>query len=106
MTRGMAVAPQPQALEAGALALERGGNTVDAAIACALVQSAAHPRMCGIAGLGTRQLYLPGSGSHGARGYPIQRRYLSYCFAGIHGPRRGGWDGGADPRRDGMALAV
>jgi gamma-glutamyltranspeptidase/glutathione hydrolase len=35
MTHGMVCAPQPEAVEAGALALKRGGNAVDAAIACA-----------------------------------------------------------------------
>ena len=35
----MIVAPQPEAVEAGALALGDGGNCVDAAIACGLVQN-------------------------------------------------------------------
>jgi gamma-glutamyltranspeptidase/glutathione hydrolase len=41
-------------------------------------------------------------------GYPIARNYLSYAFAGVHGIRLmdGRLDGGADPGRDGMALAV
>ncbi len=30
MTHGMVCAPQPEAVEAGALALKRGGNAVDA----------------------------------------------------------------------------
>ncbi len=50
MTHGMVCAPQPEAVEAGALALKRGGNAVDAAIACALVQTVVDPQMCGIAG--------------------------------------------------------
>ena len=57
--RGMVVAPQPEAVEAGALALKRGGNAVDAAIACAFTQGAVDPQMCGIAGFGSMQLYLP-----------------------------------------------
>lgn len=60
----MIVAPQPEAVEAGALALRRGGNAVDAAITCALVQGVVDPQMCGIAGFGSMQLYLPGRGVH------------------------------------------
>ena len=65
MTHGMVCAPQPEAVEAGALALKHGGNAVDAAIACALVQTVVDPQMCGIAGFGSLQLYLPGPGVHG-----------------------------------------
>ena len=60
----MIVAPQPEAVEAGALALRRGGNAVDAAITCALVQGVVDPQMCGIAGFGSMQLYLPTQGVH------------------------------------------
>ncbi len=65
MTKGMVCAPQPEAVEAGALALKRGGNAVDAAMTCALVQTVVDPMMCGIAGFGTMQLYLPNKGHHG-----------------------------------------
>ena len=65
MTKGMVCAPQPEAVEAGAFALKRGGNAVDAAMTCALVQTVVDPMMCGIAGFGTMQLYLPGKGHHG-----------------------------------------
>ena len=43
-----------------------------------------------------------------ARGYPVRRHALSYHFAGVHAVRiaDGHWDGGADPGRDGMAMAV
>ena len=39
-------------------------------------------------------------------GYPTRRSHLSYSFAGVHAIRinANGWDGGADPGRDGMAL--
>ena len=57
MTKGMVCAPQPEAVEAGVMALRRGGNAVDAAITCALVQTVVDPMMCGIAGFGTVQLY-------------------------------------------------
>ncbi len=65
MTKGMVCAPQPEAVEAGAMALKRGGNAVDAAITCALVQTVVDPMMCGLAGFGTAQLYLPKAGHHG-----------------------------------------
>jgi gamma-glutamyltranspeptidase/glutathione hydrolase len=41
-------------------------------------------------------------------GYPVRRSALSYGFAGVHALRRtaAGWDGGADPGRDGMAVGV
>ena len=42
MTHGMIVAPQPEAVEAGARALIAGGNAVDAAIACAVVEQGPH----------------------------------------------------------------
>jgi gamma-glutamyltranspeptidase / glutathione hydrolase len=64
MTRGIISAPQPEAVEAGAIALKKGGNAVDAAIACALVQTAVDPMMAGIAGFGSMQLYLPKLGRH------------------------------------------
>ena len=43
-----------------------------------------------------------------AMGYRIARSHLSYTFAAVHGIRIDGdrWTGGADPGRDGMALAV
>ena len=41
----MIVAPQPEATEAGAEILTAGGNAVDAAIACALVQGVVDPMM-------------------------------------------------------------
>jgi gamma-glutamyltranspeptidase/glutathione hydrolase len=42
------------------------------------------------------------------RGYPVKRSPFNYYFAGLHGIRiaAGIPDGGADPGRDGMALAV
>lgn len=64
MTHGMVCAPQPEAVEAGALILKAGGNAVDAAIACALVQTVVDPQMCGIAGFGSMHLYLKDRGEH------------------------------------------
>ena len=62
--RSMIVAPQPEAVEAGAMVLKRGGNAVDAAIVCALVQGVVDPQMTGIAGFGTMQVYMPRRGIH------------------------------------------
>ena len=64
LTQGVVTAPQPEAVEAGALALKRGGNAVDAAIATALVQTAVDPQMCGIAGMGSMQVYMPAKSVH------------------------------------------
>lgn len=64
MTNGMIVCPQPEAAEAGAAVLERGGNAVDAAIACAFMQGVVDPLMSGIGGFGSMQLYMPGRGVH------------------------------------------
>lgn len=64
MTGGIVSAPQPEAVEAGADALLNGGNAVDAAIACALVQTSVDPQMCGIAGFGSMHLYLGERGEH------------------------------------------
>ena len=58
-TNAMIVAPQPEAAEAGAEILRAGGNAVDAAIACALVQGVVDPLMCGIAGFGSCGIYMP-----------------------------------------------
>ncbi len=62
--QGMIVAPQPEAAEAGADVLARGGNAVDAALAAAFVQGVADPLMCGIGGFGSMHVYLPASGVH------------------------------------------
>ena len=58
------MAPQPEAVEAGALVLKSGGNAIDAAITCALMQGVVDPQMTGIAGFGSLQVYLPREGEH------------------------------------------
>jgi gamma-glutamyltranspeptidase/glutathione hydrolase len=58
----MIVAPQPEAVEAGADALAAGGSAVDAVIACALAQGVVDPMMCGLAGLGVLTLHDPATG--------------------------------------------
>ncbi|MEM7424815.1 MAG: gamma-glutamyltransferase [Pseudomonadota bacterium] len=60
----MIVTAQPEASEAGARVLMRGGNAVDAAMAAALVQGVVDPQMCGIAGFGTCQVFDPRRGVH------------------------------------------
>ena len=62
--RAMIVAPQPEAVEAGAVVLAGGGNAVDALLACALTQGVVDPMMCGIGGLGVLQVYDPATGRH------------------------------------------
>ncbi|MDH3667658.1 MAG: gamma-glutamyltransferase [Paracoccaceae bacterium] len=62
--KGIITAPQPEAVEAGADVLRDGGNAVDAAVACALVQTAVDPLMCGIAGFGSMQVYMPERRAH------------------------------------------
>ncbi|WP_426955611.1 gamma-glutamyltransferase [Muricoccus radiodurans] len=61
---GMVVAAQPEAAEAGVLALRRGGNAVDAAVTAAFVQGVVDPLMTGIAGYGSMQVYMPRRGVH------------------------------------------
>ena len=62
--KGVVVAPQPEAAEAGLDILNAGGNAVDAAIAVAFVQGVVDPLMCGIAGFGSMAIYDPISGTH------------------------------------------
>ena len=64
MPRAMITSLQPDAVEAGARVLRQGGNAVDAALACAFVQTVVDPMMCGIAGFGAMQVYMPGRGIH------------------------------------------
>jgi gamma-glutamyltranspeptidase/glutathione hydrolase len=60
----MIVAPQPEAVEAGAAMLAAGGNALDAALACALTQGVVDPMMCGIGGIATLQVFDPRTGTH------------------------------------------
>ncbi|MBI0538425.1 gamma-glutamyltransferase [Roseomonas sp. KE2513] len=62
--RGMVVAAQPEAAEAGVEVLRAGGNAVDAAIACAFSQGVVDPQMCGLAGFGAMQVCMPSQGVH------------------------------------------
>jgi imidazolonepropionase-like amidohydrolase len=52
------------ALVAGADILRRGGNAIDAAIACAFSQGVVDPQMCGIGGFGAMQISMPKRGVH------------------------------------------
>lgn len=64
MPNAMIVAPQPEAAEAGAAILERGGNAIDAAIACAFMQGVVDPLMAGVGGFGSMHVYMPKRGIH------------------------------------------
>ena len=48
--RGLVVAPEPLAADAGAQVLRQGGNAADAAVAAAFVQCVVNPLLCGIGG--------------------------------------------------------
>lgn len=50
--KGMVVAPEPLAAEAGVSILKKGGNAIDAAITAAFVQGVVNPMLCGIGGTG------------------------------------------------------
>ena len=71
----MIVAAQPESTEAGAEILKAGGNAVDAAMACALVQGVVDPLMCGIAGFGSCGIAMP------AQGLPRLHRLPRACAA-------------------------
>jgi gamma-glutamyltranspeptidase/glutathione hydrolase len=58
---GVVCAPQPLAVEAGVDTLKRGGNAIDAAIACAFVQGVVDPQMCGLGGGGVMMLHQASS---------------------------------------------
>lgn len=60
--RAVLVAPQPEAVEAGAAILRAGGNALDALIASALTQGVVDPMMCGLGGLGVLHLHDPRTG--------------------------------------------
>jgi len=64
MSTAMIVSAQPEASQAGAEVLMRGGNAVDAAMTAALVQGVVDPQMTGIAGFGNCQIYMPNQGIH------------------------------------------
>lgn len=64
LNNSMVVAAQPEAAEVGAEVLARGGNAVDAAIACAFVQGVVDPQMASLGGFGHMQVYMPGRGVH------------------------------------------
>lgn len=64
MRNAVIVAPQPEAVEVGAKVLERGGNAIDAAVACAFAQTVVDPLMCGLGGFGSMQVFMPGAGRH------------------------------------------
>lgn len=92
---GMVVAPQPEAVEAGVEALRAGGNAVDAALACAFVQTVIDPLMCGIAGFGSMAVHFPGQeGIHEYIDFhaPAPQAATPTMWQGrIEGEARDGW---------------
>ena len=64
LEKAMIVAPQPEAVEAGAEVMKRGGNAVDSAIACAFVQGIVDPQMAGIGGFGSMNIFMGSRGVH------------------------------------------
>src|SRR5262245_2364142 len=54
--QGIVSAAEPEAVDAGTEILLAGGNAIDAAVACALVQGVVDPPMSSIAGWGTMQV--------------------------------------------------
>lgn len=74
----MIVAPQPEAVEAGASVLRAGGNALDAALACAFTQGVIDPLMCGIGGFGVLHIFEPATQRHmvfeGLSSCPIETR--------------------------------
>ncbi len=63
---GMIVAPQPIAVDEGAQVLRQGGNAVDAAVACALVQGVLDPHSSSIGGYVLATVSPAGAGSPNA----------------------------------------
>jgi gamma-glutamyltranspeptidase / glutathione hydrolase len=61
--RGIVVAPQRVAAEAGAAALAAGGTTVDAAVAAAFVLCVTDPANCGVGGYGGFLVHAPADGA-------------------------------------------
>ncbi|MFL2646012.1 MAG: gamma-glutamyltransferase [Dehalococcoidia bacterium] len=61
---GVLVCPQPEAVNAGKIMLDQGGNAIDAAIATAFAQGVADPIMTSVGGNGTMQVYHAESGQH------------------------------------------
>ena len=68
---GMMAAKTPQAAEAGAEVLRRGGNAVDAAVACAFACWVVEPWMNGIGGGGYMVIHDPASGETQTVEFPM-----------------------------------
>lgn len=76
--KGIAVAPQPPAVETAVKTLKNGGNAIDAAVSAAFVQMIVDPQMCGVAGFGVanvraadgRQLVIDFNGTAGSKARP------------------------------------
>jgi len=61
---GVISALEPEAVDAGAELLRAGGNAIDAAVGCALVQGVVDPPMSSVAGWGTMQVLSADHNEH------------------------------------------
>jgi len=64
--KGVVVAPEPPAADAGREILAAGGNAADAAVAAALAQCVVNPLMVGIGGMGTMYVHCGRTGAGAA----------------------------------------
>lgn len=94
MMHGVISAPEPEAVDTGAEILRLGGNAIDAAVACALVQGVVDPPMSGIGGWGTMQVFLPRRNVHTCIDFyataPASAR-PDMWLDGLRGETRDGW---------------
>lgn len=94
--RGVVVAPQPRAAEAGIEMLQEGGNAVDAAIATAFAQAVVDPLNTSIGGFGCFHCYDARSGSthvisfHGRAPLAARPGIFAYIADGADDPLSAG----------------
>ncbi|MFH1086019.1 MAG: gamma-glutamyltransferase family protein [Chloroflexota bacterium] len=89
--RNMIVAPQPIAVEVGAQVLMDGGNAIDAAVVCALVQGIVSPHSCGLGGYALLTMHLAqtsgGGGAHRIAAQRIAARRVAADAPALAGAR-------------------
>lgn len=91
---GVVSAVEPEAVDVAAEVLKAGGNAMDAAVACALVQGVVDPPMSGIGGWGTMQVLDPATKRHRCYDFyataPMAARPDQWS-AKLQGQARDGW---------------